>query len=179
MNRVSLHDDWTLALGGNNVPPGLDGEIPATVPGVVHTDLMAADLIPDPYLGTNEALVQWIAETDATYRTTFDWVDTGDDRVDLVAEGLDTVATITLNGTEVARTRNQHRSYRFDVGALLRPTGNHLEILFDAPLRAARESEDRIGAKPLVGAALPYNALRKMACNFGWDWGPTLTTSGI
>ena len=179
MNHITLHDGWTLTLAGDFVPAGLDGGIPATVPGVVHTDLMAADLIPDPYLGTHEADVQWIAETDATYRTVFDWTDTGEDRCDLVAEGLDTVATITLNGTEVARTRNQHRSYRFDVRGLLRPTGNVLEIAFDAPLRAARESEQRIGAKPLVGAALPYNALRKMACNFGWDWGPTLTTSGI
>ena len=179
MNHINLRDGWTLALKGNLVPPEFGGRIPAAVPGVVHTDLMAAGLIPDPYLSANEASVQWIAETDATYRTTFDWMDLDDDRVDLVAEGLDTVATITLNGATVARTRNQHRSYRFDVRALLRPTGNELEIAFDAPLRAARESEDRIGAKPLVGAALPYNALRKMACNFGWDWGPTLTTSGI
>ncbi|MEO7589212.1 MAG: glycoside hydrolase family 2 protein [Arachnia sp.] len=179
MTHLNLDDDWTLVLGGDLVPAGLRRPVPATVPGVVHTDLMAADLIPDPYLGTNEETVQWIAETDATYSTVFDWVDTGDDRVDLVAEGLDTVATITLNGTEVARTRNQHRSYRFDVRDLLTPTGNHLEIAFDAPLRAARESAARIDAKPLVGDALPYNALRKMACNFGWDWGPTLTTAGI
>lgn len=179
MKHTSLHDGWTLALSGAGVPSGLEAQIPATVPGVVHTDLMEAELIAHPFLGTNESSAQWIAEVDATYRTTFDWVDTGDDRVDLLAEGLDTVATITLNGTEVARTRNQHRSYRFDVRELLRPTGNELEVRFGAPMREAREAESRIGAKPLVADALPYNALRKMACNFGWDWGPTLTTSGI
>ena len=179
MRRIDLHTGWMLRLHGPHVPPGLDHEIPATVPGVVHTDLLAAGLIADPYQGTAELEVQWIAETDAVYRTVFDWTDHRHQRVDLVAEGLDTVARVTLNGTEVGRTRNQHRSYRFNVTPLLRRTGNELVVAFDAPLPAARESEQRIGAKPLVGDALPYNALRKMACNFGWDWGPTLTTSGI
>ena len=94
-------------------------------------------------------------------------------------EGLDTVATVTLNGSELGRTKNQHRSYRFDLRSTIRARGNELVVDFQSPLRAARASEERIGAKPLVADALPYNALRKMACNFGWDWGPTLTTSGI
>ncbi len=123
--------------------------------------------------------MQWIGECDVRYETSFDADASGHDRVDLVLDGLDTVSTVTVNGTEVGRTKNQHRSYRFDVRELLHPTGNALVVDLDAPLRAARESQDRIGAKPLVGDALPYNALRKMACNFGWDWGPTLTTSGI
>ncbi|MGV8976621.1 MAG: glycoside hydrolase family 2 protein [Cellulomonas sp.] len=187
MTRTDLHG-WTLELTGVGVPQALGdarlGPMPASVPGTVHTDLLALDLIADPYLDVNEASVWWIGETDAVYRTRFDrggpvGAGAGHERVDLVAEGLDTVATVSLNGTEIARTRNQHRSYRIPVVGLLTDTDNDLEVAFDAPLRAARESERRIGAKPLVGAALPYNAVRKMASNFGWDWGPTLTTAGI
>ena len=188
--RVDLTDGWSLRLRGEHVPAALrERDVPATVPGVVHTDLLAAGLIPDPYLGTAEREVQWVAETDAVYRTTFDRPGAArpgadgpgadGERADLVVDGLDTVATIVLNGHEVARTRNQHRSYRFDVRQLLRAEGNELVVSFEAPLRAAREAEQRIGARPLVGDALPYNALRKMACNFGWDWGPTLTTAGV
>ncbi|MEP6561010.1 MAG: glycoside hydrolase family 2 protein, partial [Nakamurella sp.] len=179
MTRRVLTDGWTVQLLAGPVPDGLSDEIPATVPGCVHTDLLAQRLIPDPYLDLNEGLVQWIGETDVCYRTTFDLMDEDQQRIDLVALGLDTVATVTLNGVEIGRTRNQHRSYRFDVRSAVRRGNNELRIDFDAPLRAARESEQRIGSKPLVGDALPYNALRKMACNFGWDWGPTLTTSGI
>ena len=179
MTRTLLHEGWTLHPLAGPMPDGLPSTIPATVPGTVHTDLLTAGLIPDPYLDLNEHQVQWIAECDVRYRTSFDVVDEGHERIDLVAEGLDTVATVTLNGKELGRTKNQHRSYRFDVSSAIRAADNELVVDFDAPLRAARESEARIGAKPLVGDALPYNALRKMACNFGWDWGPTLTTSGI
>ncbi|MDN5764549.1 MAG: glycoside hydrolase family 2 protein [Humibacillus sp.] len=186
MSSMAISQGWTLTLRSGRgpdgtavaVPDGIPDHVPAEVPGCVHTDLLAAGLIPDPYVGCNEQQVQWIGETDARYRTSFAFVDEGHERVDLVAEGLDTAATVSLNGAVVGRTKNQHRTYRFDVRALLSP-GNQLVVDLDAPLRAARESEQRIGVKPLVGDALPYNALRKMASNFGWDWGPTLTTAGI
>lgn len=186
MSSMAISHGWTLTLRSGHgpdgaavaVPDGIPDDVPASVPGCVHTDLLAAGLIPDPYLDGNEQQVQWIGETDARYRTVFDFVDEGHERVDLVAEGLDTVATLSLNGGVVGRTKNMHRTYRFDVRSLLSAT-NELAVHLDAPLRAARESEQRIGAMPLVGDALPYNALRKMASNFGWDWGPTLTTAGI
>jgi beta-mannosidase len=174
-----LTDGWTLALSGDSVPDGIPDSVPATVPGTVHTDLLAAGLIPDPYLDLNEHEVQWIGHTDARYAVTFDF-DAGDhERVDLVAGSLDTIATLRLNDREIGRTRNQHRSYRFDVRDLLASTGNRLEIDFASALDYAYEAEKRIGARPFVGNAYPYNAIRKMACNFGWDWGPVLITAGI
>ena len=179
MIRTPLREGWSLQLVAGPVPDGLPDAIAATVPGTVHTDLLAAGLIPDPYLDLNEREVQWIAECDVRYRTAFDLVDEGHERIDLVTEGLDTVATVTLNDVVLGRTKNQHRSYRFDVRPAVRAAGNELVVDLESPLRAARDSERRIGAKPLVADALPYNALRKMACSFGWDWGPTLTTSGI
>ncbi|MEB0015152.1 hypothetical protein QN416_26505, partial [Glaciimonas sp. Cout2] len=69
-------------------------------------------MIPDPYLNTNENAVKWIGETDVRYQTSFAFTDEGHERVDLVAEGLDTVATVTFNGALVGETKNQHRSYR-------------------------------------------------------------------
>ncbi len=84
--RVTLHDGWTVRAVGD-VPDSIARRaIPATVPGCVHLDLMAAGLIPDPYLGENERLVTWIGRTDWRYETTFAWDGSGaDDHVDLVA----------------------------------------------------------------------------------------------
>jgi len=153
--------------------------IPATVPGSVHLDLMAAGLIPDPYIGENERLVGWIGRTAWRYETTFVWDDPGaDTEVDLVALGLDTVATIEVNATELARTENMHRSYRFAVRDLLRVGENTLAITFAAALTAAERASEALGPRPHVNAH-PFNAIRKMACNFGWDWGPELVTAGI
>ncbi|MER7456250.1 glycoside hydrolase family 2 protein [Micromonospora sp. NPDC126480] len=177
---IPLHEGWTLrALPGPQVPAGIaDRAVPATVPGCVHTDLLSAGLIPDPYLDDNETRLAWIGRTDWVYETTFDRPSGDHQRLDLVCAGLDTVATVTLNGVEVGRTENMHRGYRFDVTALLRATENRLAIRFDSAYRYAEAHRDRLGDRPNAYPE-PFPFIRKMACNFGWDWGPTLVTAGI
>jgi beta-mannosidase len=166
---------WTVrALEG----PLAGKSIAATVPGEVHTDLLAAGEIPDPFDGDNETRLAWIGRTGWSYRTEFDWVADGNDVQELVAEGLDTVATVTLNGQEIGRTANQHRSYRFDLAGLLVAERNELVIEFAGPVTAAEQLEAEYGSWP-YGYPHPYNALRKMASNFGWDWGPDVATVGI
>ncbi|MFI6262573.1 glycoside hydrolase family 2 protein [Micromonospora sp. NPDC051006] len=175
-----MHDGWLLeAVPGPQVPEGIAGRtVPAAVPGCVHTDLLAAGLIPDPFLDDNERGLAWIGRTDWVYRTTFRHEPGADDRVDLVCAGLDTVATLTLNDVEVGRTENMHRGYRFDVRSLLRPGDNTLVVRFDSAYRYAAAHQDRLGDRPNAYPE-PFHFIRKMACNFGWDWGPTLVTAGI
>nr|WP_036374617.1 glycoside hydrolase family 2 protein [Micromonospora sp. ATCC 39149] len=180
MTRQPLHEGWLLrAVPGPQVPPEVDGRpIPATVPGCVHTDLLAAGLIPDPYLDDNETVLAWIGRTDWVYETVFDAPSGDADRVDLVCSGLDTVATVAVNGVEVGRAENMHRGHRFDVAAALRPGANGLTVRFDSPYRYAQAHRDRLGDRPNAYPE-PFNFIRKTACNFGWDWGPTLVTAGI
>jgi beta-mannosidase len=170
---------WTVRAVGGPVPDALAGvAVPATVPGCVHLDLLAAGAIPDPYHETNEAALAWIGRVSWRYESTVDWRGSPGEQVDLVAYGLDTVATVELNGHEVARTANMHRTYRFPVAGLLRPGPNTLAVTFAAPVDAALAASAALGQRPHVNAH-PYNAIRKMACNYGWDWGPDLATVGI
>ncbi|SCF40096.1 beta-mannosidase [Micromonospora purpureochromogenes] len=180
MTRQTLHEGWTLrAVPGSQVPDGIAGRaVPGTVPGCVHTDLLAAGLIPDPFVDDNETALAWIGRTDWVYETTFDRRAGDDQRVDLICAGLDTVATITLNGVEVGRTENMHRGHRFAVGALLGPGANTLTVRFDSAYRYAQRHRDALGDRPNAYPE-PFQFIRKMACNFGWDWGPTLVTAGI
>lgn len=174
-----LHEGWSLRAVGGAVPEAFVGtSVPATVPGLVHTDLLDAGLIPDPFLDRNEHLVTWIGSTDWEYRTTFAWEPDGHERHDLVFEGLDTVATVTVNGSVVATTRNQHRTYRIDVGAVLREGENELVVHFASPVAAADLASLEIGYRPHTYSH-PFNAIRKAACNFGWDWGLDAASSGL
>src|SRR5882724_3696304 len=104
MLKQILHDHWTVRAVGDlsQVPsPIRDATVPARVPGCVHTDLLRAGLIEDPYFGTNEPKLLWIGETNWQYRSTFDADPKlfDQERIDLVCDGLDTVATIELNGS--------------------------------------------------------------------------------
>ena len=177
MTYRALDRDWTLRPIGGEPHIGPD-QVPATVPGCVHTDLLAAGLIPDPYLDDNEQRLGWIGRTDWAYETAFDWTPDGAARTELDCAGLDTVATVELNGVVLGQTTNMHRRYRFDVTGALRPGANRLVVRFAAPYAYAERLRDELGDRP--GAyPEPYNFIRKMACNFGWDWGPTLVTAGI
>jgi beta-mannosidase len=184
MTRVPLHDGWSVtAAGGADVPAELrDRAVPASVPGCVTTDLLAAGLIPDPYLDDNEARLAWIGRTDWRFATAFelDWPGGAGqgERVDLVCEGLDTVATVRCNGTVVATTANMHRSYRIDLRSAAVAGRNEVTVTFEAPVGAAERLSEQLGKRPHVNTH-PFNAIRKMACSYGWDWGPDLASSGI
>ncbi|MFD7385385.1 glycoside hydrolase family 2 protein [Streptomyces anulatus] len=162
---IPLTEGWTLRHGQDRLP--------AEVPGCVHTDLLAAGVIPDPFLALNETEVAWVGRRSWTYATD---VSRGSrhERTDLVFDGLDTAARIVLDGREVGTTRNMHRTYRFDVTGL---TGT-LEVRFASAYAEAEAVRAITGDRPNVYPE-PFQYIRKMASGFGWDWGPTLVTAGI
>nr|RZI33888.1 Exo-beta-D-glucosaminidase [Cryobacterium sp. SO1] len=177
--RRMLDADWNVTALDGPAPQRIRRlVVPATVPGSVHTDLLAAELIPDPYLDGNEHLLSWIGLTDWRYSTTFSWNPAGADRTDLHFAGLDTIAEIELNGVSLGSTRNMHRSYSFDVGSRLKAGLNELVVVFRSPIKAADAASLDLGYRPHVNHH-PYNAIRKMACSFGWDWGIDTSTSGL
>ncbi|MET8850788.1 glycoside hydrolase family 2 protein [Amycolatopsis sp. NPDC004625] len=176
MHREELHDGWRLeAVDG---PEHVAGRaVPATVPGSVHLDLLEAGLIEHPYLDRVEEGLAWMHRT--PWRYTLDFVaEAVADRADLVFEGLDTVATVRLNGRVIGRTANMHRSHRFDVREVLRAGGNELTVDLRPALEHAEAVERALGDRPHAYPH-PFNMIRKMACSFGWDWGPDLQTAGI
>jgi beta-mannosidase len=178
--RQTLHDGWRMSAIAGPVPENVAGRtVPAAVPGSTHLDLLSAGLIPEPYLDSSETELAWLHRTDWRYELTFDAAAPAEgERVDLAFDGLDTVATVELNGHELGRTANMHRSYRFDVRAALREGANQLVVTFRSALEYAEERREALGARPHTNTH-PYNMVRKMACSFGWDWGPDLQTAGI
>lgn len=183
-NFRALHDDWTLTAAAlasdapETVAAALADGVSATVPGEAHLDLRRSGLIAEPFDGDNEAAQQWIGDTSWRFETAFTWSDDGSERHDLVAHGLDTVATVELNGTEIGRTENMHRSYRWDVRGALREGANTLTVTFAAPVPEAAARAGRGGDLPRTNHH-DYNRLRKMACSFGWDWGIDVAGAGI
>src|ERR1051325_230572 len=104
----------------------------AVVPGCVHRDLRRHKLIPDPFWGANETQLQWVGEHEWEYRAKFS-VDAellAEECVELVCEGLDTVAVVTLNGREIGRSENMFIVHRWNAKSALRVGKNELSIRF-------------------------------------------------
>ncbi|MGO1072849.1 beta-mannosidase [Lysobacter sp. CA199] len=163
----------------------------AQVPGHVHTDLLAAGLIPDPYVGAREAQLQWIGLAGWEYRTRFDLdADTlKRARNELVFDGLDTFATVYLNGRELLRADNTFRTWRVAADGRLRERGNELRIVFESPIRKLLPKVQSMPHKIAGNYPSPYgdepkdamtgNFARKPGYHYGWDWGPRYVTAGI
>jgi beta-mannosidase len=152
----------------------------ASVPGTVHTDLMACGLIPDPFYRKQENDVQWVDGVAWEYRKEFTVPRAflEERAIDLVAGGLDTYATIRCNGRIVGSTADMFVEHRFPLKRFLREGRNVLGVLFDSPVIRAKRLEKENGR---LGVALePHRVYaRKAQYSFSWDWGPKLTTSGI
>jgi len=163
-------------------PSDADGWIDVAVPGDVHTALLAAGRIADPYYNTQELDCAWVEQRVWWYTTTFVGPTAlgADERLQLVFEGLDTFATVWLNGQELGRTANMFREHVFDVSTTVRPGAeNSLVLCFQPPLEA-------VAGKPVpgfgtlnIGAEPSKTLMRKAQFGYGWDWGPRLPTIGI
>lgn len=166
---------------------------PATVPGTVHTDLMASGMIPDPFIAQNERMVQWVDKEDWLYSTTFDLdpAVSAADSVSLVFDGLDTYADVFLNDSLILKADNMFRRWEVPVASLLKPSGNNLRILFNSPLKTDIPKYEALGLKYPYPASNDQSEnggvfnkkvsvfARKAGYHYGWDWGPRLVTSGI
>jgi beta-mannosidase len=153
--------------------------LPASVPGTVHTDLLANKKIPDPFYRDNEPTVKWIEQADWEYQLRFsiDETTTGKEHIELVFEGLDTYADIFLNDEKILHSNNMFREWRIDIKSKLKKE-NTLRIFFHAAV-----AHDDSLAKAQLPRILPGENSRmysrKAQYQYGWDWGPRLVTAGI
>ncbi|MBD3392253.1 MAG: ABC transporter permease [Chitinivibrionales bacterium] len=172
MQVITLNGQWSLRRSGLKRP------IAATVPGCVHTDLLDAGIIDDPFYRDNEKQVQWISETDWTWsrRFTVTSETCTRDRVYLRCRGLDTFARIKVNGRTIGRTDNMFRVWEFDIKSNVRPGKNSIEITCASPLPYAETQKKK---RPVNGWMPQLAHVRKEPCSFGWDWGPRLGSCGI
>ncbi|NOX38874.1 MAG: glycoside hydrolase family 2 protein [Calditrichaeota bacterium] len=184
--RLDLCGDWRVHPEMESLPGEVarafpsDG-LPAQVPGTIHTDLLAAGIIPDPFVNRNEVAVQWVHDQRWRYVKTFQvdpqWLNP-QHPIFLVFEGLDTIATVRLNGVEIASTDNMFLAYRFPVSHLLKSGENVLEVIFESPVLYARSQVAEYGPLSAPNSAERVY-IRKAQYAFGWDWGPSLPTVGI
>lgn len=180
-----INTDWQFHKVGTN-----DWH-DATVPGCVHTDLIANKIIADPFYRDNESKVQWIDKNSWEYKTTLtvDKATLGRQNIELNFKGLDTFTEIFLNDQHILTTDNMFREWSTDIKKIFVEGNNTLRILFHSPVVMGMLSRDKFDVEAPVGYNLDFIAnsdwpsvgpyVRKAAYMFGWDWGPKLTTSGI
>ncbi len=163
----------------------------ASVPSTVQTDLLRNGMIVDPFSGAHEAQLQWIGLADWEYRTTLnaDPAMLAHAHLDLVFDGLDTYATVRLNGQQILQADNMFRRWRVPVKGLLRSGTNELTVSFASPIRRLLpatlqrayqlpgEFDSAFGDEPK--GVQTANYIRKAAYNYGWDWGPRYVTEGV
>lgn len=153
----------------------------AHVPGSVYVDLMADGTMPDPFWRENELDAFKRMKKDYVYQRAFTVTEAqlAHAHVELVCEGLDTLAHVSLNGREIAFADNMHITWVWDVKEQLHAGENTLEIRFDSPiLYCAKKAEEAPGWES-SDATPGFRHLRKAHCMFGWDWGPRLPDAGI
>lgn len=178
MKQIDLTaGDWFLA------GQALAEPLRIAVPADSYAVLCAAGVIPDPYAGSNEKLVQWVAWEDWTFTTEFetDQELLNNPSVYLNIDYIDTFGDIFLNGRLLGRSENMFRRFRAEIKDFLRLGRNELKITIASPARKmAEKAEQHPEIKRNPNNSLPgLNLIRKAQCHGGWDWGICLLTSGI
>ncbi|XP_019408778.1 PREDICTED: beta-mannosidase [Crocodylus porosus] len=179
---LSLAGLWQLSNGNGSVL------LRGAVPGCVHTALLSSGLVQDPYYRFNDLAYRWICLDNWTYSRTFEtpfdvskW-----QKVNLVFEGVDTVAQILVNDVTVGRTDNMFNRYSFDITNVIKKV-NFIEVRFLSAISYAAEKSRYHKAyrvppecpPPVQKGECHVNFIRKEQCSFSWDWGPSFPTQGI
>lgn len=175
--RQQLPHEQLLSQGWVLSDDTLDIHIPVEVPSVVQQNLYDDGLIPHPYYGTVEEDLLWISDHPWRYSTRFN-VDQGlldNDVVELVFEGIDTYASVTLNGQQLFEADNQFRTWKQDVKPILKANDNLLVVDFP------RYDSTQLALYEAHQPKLPekYAVTRKAPYQHGWDWAPKYKNVGL
>ncbi len=179
---MTISHELLLAQGWTLTSPALEGEIAFATPGDVHSALLAAGRIPDPYWRDNEPKLDWVHESEWHLATHFEHRGEAG-RYTLTFDSIDCVAEIRLNGAILGHTESQFLRYDFDVTDHLVADTNRLEVIFaSATARAAALAGSSVIPTPYLefNCRIPHlNHLRKAQCHGGWDWNIALSPVGI
>lgn len=185
------HLQWTLKNQNGSV------QIPSSgPPSQVHIDLLNAGLITEPLLGINDFTHRWIVNDNWTYTADLtpiinEYNNKENQSNFLVFYGIDTIANITWSGHPIAWVNNQFRHYIFDVTDKMTPLADsNLTIAFESAWYYGLNVTSRADAEvfpqgPGIRTSDNYEYpgvrqwLRKVASDFGWDWGPAFVPSGV
>ena len=164
----------------------------ARVPGCVHTDLMSAHLIPDPYYRDNEKQVQWIEQEEWEYRTNFNVSRDMFEKpvIQMTFKGLDTYADVYLNGSLILKAGDMFRTWTVDCKKQLQEKGNNLRVLFHSAVKEGFKKASEHTYWLPIHAVVPVSGgkselkkadsqTRKAPYQYGWDTHPRLMTCGI
>lgn len=147
---------------------------PAKIPSNIHIDLLENKLIEDPYYRNNQNDVKWIHDAVVSYETKFKLPATwGDKTIELVFEGLDTYANISLNGVHLQSTNNSFVKVVIRMENLKPNEENTLKIVF-TPSKSLDDKNQKVTRLPFA-----YGHSRKAPYQYGWDWAPEMITVGI
>ena len=135
---VDLNGAWSAVKAGNlEASP-----FAAKVPGQIHLDLLANGLIDDPFNASNDQALRWVALSDWTYSRTFnasaEFIDKRN--VQLIANGLDTIADVSINGKLVLAADNMFQRYRIGVKNILRTGENSIVVAFKSKVIEANKT---------------------------------------
>ena len=178
---IELNEGWSFSeLGENDFRS-------ATVPGSVHMDLLANEIIDNPFFERNELNLQWIEKKNWIYKTKILIDDPHLFKKNLMLRfnGLDTYAKVYLNNSLILSANNMFRSWEIEIQDLIQLGENELKLVFTSPLNENEQLVNEYpyalpsGNEPSYIATKTGNFTRKAAYQFGWDWGPRFVTMGI
>jgi beta-mannosidase len=153
-----------------------------TVPNSIFINLVETGKIDRGDLEANPENYYWVSDTPWVYRKAFDVPEESlaADKIELVCDGLDTIASVWLNEKLLGRTDNMFIQHRFDVTKYIKAASNQLLIRFEPAAPHAKRLMDRYTPFSEKLFLNPYRAyIRKAQYQFGWDWCPAMPGCGI
>lgn len=182
MHIIELSSGWQLRQHSADDAQAAQASpwIAAPVPGTVHEALIAANRLQDPFVAMNESGAQWVGESDWVYRCSFELDATALDNsaIDLCCDGLDTIAQVYLNGTEILYSDNMFIPQRANIRDYVKSGINELLIIFESAMRIGKQREAEHGTQQVWNGDASRVYVRKAQYHYGWDWGPVLMTAG-
>ena len=153
-----------------------------TVPSSIYSCLIEAGVIDRKKLDNNPEDFFQISIEPWIFRKTFDLPENylQADKIEIIFDGLDTFASIWLNGKLLSKTDNMFCCWRFDAAKLLKMQNNELLVKFDSAVGEGERLMKRFGRFNPDDCSLAQRAyVRKAQCQFGWDWAPVMPGCGI
>ena len=171
--RISLSgNDWSISNDQNL-------QVIGTVPGSIHTVLLSAKMIDEPYWSFGDTRLRYLIYESWTFTKHFflptDFFNLT--QMTLHFDQIDTVANITQNECFLGNTSSMFFAYTFNISYTCLHKDNILRIKFISPAIYALNQAIAYNvtvesncSNPLEHSICYIQFIRKEPCSFGWDW---------